>query len=276
MSDNRRRSARTDQWDSGETYEPYIGRWSRLAAREFLNWLNLPSGSRWLDVGCGTGALSQTLLSWAAPSEVKGVDRSAAFVAFARDHVVDDRVSFEVGDAQQLPIETGRYDAVISGLVLNFIPDQTKALLDMVRVAKPGGVVAAYVWDYAGQMQIIRYFWDAVLALHPDALELDEGRRFPVCKPESLAALFQSVGLGQVDVRGIEFPTHFRDFEDYWAPFLGGQGPAPSYVTSLTERDRIELRDYIQTHLPVGPAGSIDLIARAWAVRGFRPASDVS
>jgi SAM-dependent methyltransferase len=274
LSDHRQPITRTDQWESGTTYEPYVGRWSRLVAREFLNWLNLPSGTRWLDVGCGTGALSQTILHWADPGEVKGVDRSEAFVAFARDQVIDERVSFEVGDAQQLPVESSRYDAVVTGLVLNFIPDQTKALRDMTRVAKPGAVIAAYVWDYADRVQFMRYFWDAVITLHPDALDLDEGRRFPVCQPEPLAALFQSTGLEQIGVRGIDIPTHFRDFEDYWAPFLGGQGPAPTYVSSLAERDRNELRDYLRTHLPTGTDGSIDLIARAWAVRGLRPAHD--
>lgn len=270
MSDHTQPTAGADKWESGAIYETYVGRWSRFVAREFLNWLNLPSGARWLDVGCGTGALSQTILRWADPGEVRGVDRSEGFVTFAREHVVDERVSFEVGDAQQLPIESSRYDAVVTGLALNFIPDQTKALRELARVAKPGGMVAAYVWDYADQMQFMRYFWDAVIALHLDPFELDEGRRFPICKPEPLAALFQSVGLDQVDVRSIDIPTRFRDFEDYWTPFLGGQGAAPSFVTSLADRDRIELRDYLQTHLPVGSDGSIDLIARAWAVRGVR------
>jgi SAM-dependent methyltransferase len=153
--------------------------------------------------------------------------------------------------------------------VLNFIPDQAQALREMARVTKPGGVVAAYVWDYADRMQMMRYFWDAVIALHPDAPEFDEGRRFPICRPEPLVALFQSIGLDQVAVRSIDIPTHFRNFEDYWTPFLGGTGTAPSYVMSLTEREHIELRDTLQAHLPVGSDGSIDLIARAWAVRGY-------
>lgn len=263
--------AKTDRWDSGAAYEAYVGRWSRLVARELLNWLDVPPGSRWLDVGCGTGVLSQTILQWADPREVKGVDRSETFVAFALEQVIDERVSFVVGDAQRLPIESSRYDAVVSGLVLNFIPDQAKAVQDMARVVKPGSVVAAYVWDYADQMQFMRYFWDAVIALHPDKLETDEGRRFPICNPEPLSALFQSVGLEQVAVRSIDIPTHFRDFEDYWTPFLGGTGTAPTYVMSLTERERIELRDTIQAHLPIGSDGSIDLIARAWAVRAYKP-----
>lgn len=275
MSNDSQDRPRTDKWISGAAYETYVGRWSRLVAREFLNWLNIPAGSRWLDVGCGTGVVSQTILHWANPLEVKGVDPSETFIALARDQVVNERVSFEVGDAQQLSVETSSYDAVVAGLVLNFIPDKTQALGEMVRVAKPDGVVAAYVWDYAGQMQMMRYFWDAVIALHPDALELDQGRRFPICKPEPLTALFQSIGLSQVEVRSIDIVMHFQDFEDYWNPFLGGQGPAPSYMMSLTEQDRTELQDSLKSQLPVSSDGSIDLIARAWAVRGLKSAQNV-
>jgi SAM-dependent methyltransferase len=259
---------RTDKWHEGATYEPYVGRWSRPMAREFLRWLNVPSGSRWLDVGCGTGALSQTILQAADPRAVKGIDASATFIAYAREHVVDERVSFEVGNAQDLPLENSQFDAVVAGLVLNFIPDKPRALSEMMRVAKPDGIIAAYVWDYADQMQMMRVFWDAVITLHPDALELDEGRRFPLCHPDALADLFQSAGLEQVETRSIDIHTKFQDFDDYWSPFLGGVGPAPAYVMSLIEQDRSALRDDIRARLPVASDGTIDLIARAWAVRG--------
>ncbi len=260
-----------DKWDSGATYEAYVGRWSRPVAREFLDWLHVPPASRWLDVGCGTGALSQTILERDNPVEVKGIDSSEAHIGFAHQNVVDRRVNFEVGDAQQLPAESSYYDVVVSGLVLNFIPDQNRALREMRRAVKPGGVVAVYVWDYADGMQMMRYFWDAVIALHPDAIEFDENRRFPICNPEPLVALFQSIGLAQIIERSIDVPTHFQNFEDYWMPFLGGQAPAPGYLRSLNEEDRIALRDYIHAHLPVNLDGSIDLTARAWAIRGLRP-----
>ena len=146
--------------------------------------------------------------------------------------------SFEVGDAQQLPIDSGSCDAVVSGLVLNFVPDQVKAVSEMARVIQPGGLVAAYVWDYADRMQMIRVFWDAVIALFPAALNVDEGRRFPICQPEPLAALWTSSGLDQVETRSIDIPTHFSDFADYWTPFLGRTGTAPTYVQSLPEPDR--------------------------------------
>jgi SAM-dependent methyltransferase len=261
---------RTDAWDSGDAYEPYVGRWSRLVAREFLEWLAMPTGWRWLDVGCGTGALAESILALAAPREVVGVDPSPAYVAFARDRVIDPRVRFEVGDAQTLGEASATFDAVVAGLVLNFVPEPDRALSEMVRVARPGGVVAAYVWDYAEGMQMMRYFWDAAGALDPGAQELDEGRRFPLCKPEPLTGLFQTAGLGEVEVRAIDVPTVFRDFDDYWSPFLGGQAPAPGYAMSLSEERRAALREQIRASLPTNPRGEHSLIARAWAVRGVR------
>jgi len=258
-----------DVWASGAAYEPYVGRWSRLVAREFLKWLGVPAGKRWLDVGCGTGALSQTILDLASPSGVLGVDSSDGYVAYAREHVPDNRATFMVGDARSLPVETATYDAVVSGLVLNFVPQPDRAAAEMARAALPGGTVAVYVWDYAGEMQMMRHFWDAVM-LTPSGRDLDEGRRFPICQPGPLEELFKSVELASVEVRAIDVPTHFRDFDDYWTPFLGGQGAAPSYAMSLSEEDRAQLREAIRERLPTAEDGSIRLIARAWAVKGVR------
>ncbi len=259
-----------ETWASGAAYESYVGRWSRLVAREFLNWLSVPAGSHWLDVGCGTGALSQTILDLAAPGRVTGIDRSAEQVAFARERIPDERAQFEVGDAQSLAIEAETYQAVLSGLTLNFIPDPQRAVTEMVRVVKPTGVVAVYVWDYARKMQFMRHFWNAAAALDPSARDLDEGRRFPLCQPDPLHALFRGAGLHDVEVRPIDIATDFRDFEDYWQPFLGGQGPAPGYVRSLNDEQRSALRERIKAALPFALDGSIPLVARAWAVRGFR------
>jgi len=259
-----------DVWASGTTYKPYVGRWSRLVAREFLAWLAVRPESRWLDVGCGTGALTQTILEVAAPSEVKGIDRSDGYIAFAREQVRDKRAHFDKGEAEALPVGSAAYDAVLSGLVLNFIPQPERALIEMARVARPGGVVAAYVWDYAGKMQLMRHFWNAAVALDPAALDLDEGRRFPLCQPEPLTELFRAAGLKDVKVRAIDVSTDFKDFDDYWSPFLGGQGPAPSYAMSLDEERRAALRERIRDGLPFALDGSILLVARAWAVLGGR------
>ncbi len=255
-------------WASGTDYEPYVGRWSRRVAVEFLNWLALPPGLAWADVGCGTGALTQTILTLAAPSLVSGVDLSEGFVTYARGQVQDKRVDFKVGNAQALPLESASYAAVVSGLALNFIPDPAQALAEMQRVATPGGTIAAYVWDYAGRMQLMRYFWDAAIALDPAAAPLDEGPRFPLCHPEALAALFKQTGLENVAVRAIEVATDFYDFNDYWFPFLGGVGPAPAYAMSLSVKNRQALRERLRLDLPVEKDGSIHLLARAWAVRG--------
>src|SRR5512138_1585335 len=125
-----------DEWVRGELYEPYIGRWSRAVARQFLQWLSVPPEAAWLDVGCGTGALSHTIVEYAAPRSVKGVDRSEAYVQFARSRVYDDRASFEVGDAQSLPVNSDEYDAAASGLVLNFVPEPARMVSEMRRAAR--------------------------------------------------------------------------------------------------------------------------------------------
>lgn len=255
-------------WASGAVYEPYVGRWSRLVAREFLAWLDVPAKSVWLDVGCGTGAVTETILKCANPKSVKGVDPSAGYIEFARAQVRDKRAQFEVQDAQALKENSDWIDAVVSGLVLNFIPNQERAATELGRVAKKDGTIAAYVWDYAGEMQLMRHFWDAAVALDPSAYESDESVRFPICKPEPLAALWRAAGLGSVETRAIDVPTVFRDFDDYWSPFLGGQAPAPKYAMSLTEEKRAVLREKIRTTLPIRTDGSIHLMARAWAVRG--------
>jgi ubiquinone/menaquinone biosynthesis C-methylase UbiE len=149
---------RKDVWASGEAYEPYVGRWSRLVAREFVTWLGVPPNKDWLDVGSGTGALSEVILAAASPCQVTGVDPSDGFVSFARHRVTDKRATFQIGDAQKLPVADGSFDATVAGLVINFIPDQTKAVSEMKRATRPHGVVGAYVWDYAGEMQMMRHF----------------------------------------------------------------------------------------------------------------------
>jgi len=259
-------SSSQDTWSAGDRYEPYVGRWSRPVARSFLQWLDAPAEWMWLDAGCGTGALSQTILTHADPKSVIGVDASPDFVAYARAHVTGP-VGFQVANIESLPVETAGVDVAVSGLVLNFVPQPLRAVAEMARATRPGGVVAAYVWDYAGKMEMMRYFWDAATALDEAAGELDEGNRFPLCRPDALADLFTRAGLARIETRPIDIPTHFRDFDDYWMPFLGGQGPAPSYAMALDETRRVKLRDEIYSRLPIAEDGAIRLMARAWAVR---------
>lgn len=257
-----------ETWDSGHAYEQYVGRWSRRLAPEFLRWLDLPPGLAWADVGCGTGALTSAILEHCAPAAVRGIDAAAAFVAVARQRITGPAVSFELGDATRLPWDPDVCDVAVSGLVLNFVPDPGSMVLEMARVTKPGGRVAAYVWDYAGGMQMMRHFWDAAIAVSPDDARLDQAERFSVCRPEPLRALFERAGLASVACRAIDIPTVFRDFDDYWTPFLGKTGAAPAYLASVGDDVRERIRARLQARLAPEPGRAIALTARAWAVQG--------
>ena len=259
-----------EAWAKGEAYEPYVGRWSRGVAEEFLAWLDVPPNRRWLDVGAGTGALTRTILERAMPESVVAIDASAAYISYARQFVHGNRATFLVGDAMALQLEDERFDAVVSGLMLNFVSDPARALGEMIRVARRRGTVAVYLWDYSDGMELMRYFWTAAGELDPDARELDEGVRFPIAKRQALADLFGAAGLTDVESRGIDLPAVFQNFDDYWTPFLGAQGPAPGYAMSLSENRRSALRERIRETLPFQSDGSIPLVCRAWAVRGTK------
>jgi len=257
----------SDTWERGNPYEQYVGRWSRRVAPPFLAWLAIPGGKRWADVGCGTGALSAAIVDRCSPASVTGVEPSDGFLKTAGENLAG-RVTLRQGSATALPLEANTVDVVVSGLVLNFVPDIPAAIDEMARVTGAGGTIAAYVWDYAGGMELMRHFWDVAIDLDRSASKLDEGVRFPMCQPDSLATLFVDAGLKSVEVKPIDVPTAFENFDDYWQPFLGGQGPAPSYVMSLDERARGVLRDRLRDRLPTSAKGVIALTARAWAVRG--------
>ncbi len=257
-----------DQWAAGSTYEQFMGRWSRQLAVPFLRWLDAPPGADWLDIGCGTGALSTAICRHAGPASVTGCDPAAPFIAFAREQADDPRLTFVVADTTNLPRRAGGYSQVTSAFALNFIPDPAAALRAMIAVAAPGATISACVWDYAEGMEFLRQFWDGAVALDAGARSLDEGVRFPICRPDPLMALFGEAGLQRAACEPVEIVTTFRSFADYWTPFLGGTGPAPSYVASLSAEHREALASRLQEQLPQGADGSIGLIAGAWAVRG--------
>jgi SAM-dependent methyltransferase len=265
-----RRHQPGDRWSGADDYERYIGRWSRLVAARFVAWLEQPRDLTWLDVGCGTGALSAAIMETASPSALIGVDPSPSFVEGARSSIADPRAHFMVASAEALALPDASVDVVVSGLVLNFVPDAAGALREQVRVTRRGGWVAAYVWDYADGMQLIRAFFDAAAEVDPTATKQDEGVRFPIAGRDALAAAWQDAALDNVAVEPIEVPTVFRDFDDYWSPFLSGVGAAPAYAMSLPEGTRARLRARLRETLPIAPDGSISLTARAWAVRGRR------
>jgi SAM-dependent methyltransferase len=257
-----------ERWASGEAYEPFIGRWSRLVASRFVSWLSPRPKGRWLDIGCGTGALTHAILVEGDPQTVRGIDPSHAFIDHARTRFQDPRVQFEVGNALAISESDDAIDYAVSGLVINFVPQPEIAVEEMARIACPGGCVASYVWDYADGMQMLRHFWNAAREVDPTAAELDEGVRFPLCHPRALEELWLKGGLQDIGVVPIEVPTVFSNFDDYWLPFLGGQGPAPTYTSSLDEDERQRLGESLRARLPADGEGKIALTARAWAISG--------
>jgi SAM-dependent methyltransferase len=256
-----------DRWAGGREYEDYVGRWSRRVAEQFLAWLEAPGGAAWLDVGCGTGALTTAIAARESPASIAAIDLSPDFVAHASGQLEDRRVVFVVGDAAALPFTAARADVVVSGLLLNFLPDPAAAVREWRRVARPGAIVAAYVWDYAEGMQPIRAFWDAAIELAPSAAGLDEAVRFPLCDPGRLERVFADAGLDAVSVRAVDADAVFCDFDDYWTPFLSGVGPAPGYCAGLPADQRETLRSLLRSRLAPG-GGPIAMNARAFAVRG--------
>ena len=257
-----------DQWSAGTTYEDFMGRWSRQLAPRFLNWVGAPAGIHWLDVGCGTGALTNAICAHAEPASVVGCDPAAPFIEYARQRSTDARASFVVAGSGSLPKRAAGYGSITSLLALNFFPDPPAAIHEMRSLSAPRGAVSACVWDYTQGMEFLRRFWDAAAALDPTARGLDEGVRFPLCNPDTLTALFRTGGLGDVSCDPIEIQTEFTNFEDYWRPLLGGTGPAPSYVASLDDDRRAALARNLELTLPQGQTGAIALTARAWAVKG--------
>jgi len=257
-------------WDGGATYEEFMGRWSRPLAREFVRWLDAPTGANWLDVGTGTGALATAICSIAQPASVVACDPSVTFIESARLGQDDSRVTFHVAGIGSLPPREGGYEAVVSGLALNFFPDPGKAMEEQLEALRTGGSVGALVWDYADGMEFLRYFWDAAAVIDPGAADADEGRRFRICNPDALASLFEAAGAVEVRIGSVSVPTTFASFEDYWRPFIGGPGPAPGLVSTLSAKQVDALVDELMRRLPIQDGGTIELRARAWAVVGHR------
>jgi SAM-dependent methyltransferase len=262
-------TAASDNWAAGDAYESYMGRWSRPLARTFLRWLQPSPGARWLEVGCGTGALTRAICELAQPASVVACDPSESLVDHARRVLEDGRVSLVIASAEDPPGSPHAFDCVVSGLVLNFVSDPLAAARRMIERLRPNGTLGVYVWDYAEGMEFLRSFWDEAVALDASAAVFDEGHRFPLCKPDALRSLFVAAGLRDVSADSLEIPTHFQGFEDFWVPFLRGTGPAPSYVASLSPEGRESLRQRLVHRLKPETDGAIRLQARAWAIRGL-------
>jgi SAM-dependent methyltransferase len=259
-----------DKWTSGADYDQWMGRWSRLVAKEFLKWLELPAGLRWLDVCCGSGMITEAIVERNAPATVMGVDASAGQISFARQHRARPNITFETADAMALPFQDSSFDVVVCGLGLNYLPGPGSALEEFRRVTKPGGTIAVYVWDYARGATFLREFWDAAIAIDSEAATFDQAYRFPMCAPEGLRSLFEQTKLGGVTSHALNVVTRFTSFDDYWQPLLTGQGSAPGYLAARNQQTQTAIRERLRTVLPANSQGAIELPARAWAMRARR------
>jgi SAM-dependent methyltransferase len=259
-----------DAWAAADAYELYMGRWSRRLAVAFIERLSAAADLAWVDVGCGTGALSAAILDLSNPASLLAIDPSVAFVEHARTVIHDRRASFAVGAAHGLPAGDGTIDVVASSLAYNFFPDRSSALTEFLRVLKPGGLFAFTVWDYpTGGPAFIDAFWQAAAALDPEAAALDEAVRFQFCSEPSLVEELAGAGLAGVRVEALAIPTSFSDFDDLWVPFTLGAGPAPGYVAGLDPGRVDALRQRLSSDI-AERGGVASLRATAWMGRGVR------
>ena len=261
-----------NMFGNAEAYERFMGRWSRLVAPALVEFTDIPEGGRILDAGSGTGSLAFALAERKPRVQVLGIDPSQEYVAYASSrNRFGSQASFEVGDAQQLRFATASFDAALSLLVFNFIPDPKKALSELRRVTKPGCKISAAVWDYGAGMRMLRAFWDAAVHMDPDAEQLDE-KHMPLCRAGELAALWRQGGLQDVREQPIGVHMRFNSLADYWDPFLLGQGPAGAYVRRLQPDKQQALRKEVQRLLSLSAEDiSFVLPARVWSVRGVVP-----
>jgi SAM-dependent methyltransferase len=256
---------------ASDAYERFMGRWSRRLAPRLVAFAAVDPRDSVLDVGSGTGALARAIADAMPSVRVIGIDPSAAYVREARARTASDNVQFLVGDARRVDLPDASVDKAISLLAMNFIPDPAQAVREMVRVTRPGGTVAAAVWDYGDGMEMLRAFWDEAVALDPAVAARDE-RHMPLCRPGELAALWRAEGLTAIDEQPLDIALSFASFDDYWSPFLGGQGPAGAYAASLPDTGRSALASRLRRRLfgdRVDAAFTLD--ARAWAVKGRLP-----
>ena len=251
-------------FDDGAVYERFMGRWSRAVGSIFLDWVAPQHAARWLDVGCGTGVFTRLVLDQCAPASVVSVDPAPAQLEHARKQRSGERVEFRLADAQSLPFPDDAFDVVASALVINFIADRPRALAEMYRVCRSGGVVAGYVWDLASGRNSMWPLMNGMrrIGLAPPAVPGTEDTSL-----EALASLFKKAGYDDIAVRSIDVELAFPSFEDFWLSQVPSFTPHGKVVQALSEADRARLMEEVRIVLPVTPGGTISYSARANAIK---------
>jgi ubiquinone/menaquinone biosynthesis C-methylase UbiE len=256
-------------FDESAAYERAIGRWSRAVAPTFLQWLEPRAGARWLDVGCGTGVLAHAVLELASPASVVGIDPQPEQIAHASCGPAAGRAAFQVADAIRLPFADASFDIAAAGLTLNFIPERSQAMAEMRRVTRPGGSVAAYVWEFAEELSPSGPLRRALRQLGVSAPAIPGTAESRV---EALRALFEAAGLERIETRTIEVCLAYRDFEDFWQAQTPGYAPTTKLLASMTEGERGRVMRAVRAELPSAPGGVVEYFARANAVKARVPA----
>ena len=259
-------------WQDGAAYERFMGKWSRLVGRLFVEWLQVAPQRRWLDVGCGTGAFTEVILAVCDPALVVAFDPSERHVAYARSQICDQRVELRVGDATSIDCNDDQFDVATAALVLNFIPDRARAVAQMARVVRPDGLVAAYVWDFGGRRNVSQHLGDALSVAAPDremaARTLLQANS---TRAEALAHLFRSVGLTRIITKSLNTVATFGNFEDYWDSNTGFDSPLGKACRALPPERLQALQTELRRALPTDDKGRIAFAISALAVQGMVP-----
>ncbi len=249
-------------------YDNFMGRWSREVATQFIKWIGPEPHLSWLDVGCGTGTLAQTVIKSCSPSLIVGTDPLKSSIEAAKLHPENKDVEFQIGDVQDLPFDQAKFDFVISGLMIKFVKDKVRAIREMKRVTRAGGMTALYDWDMDGNMNTTRHFWDAVSTIRPECIESPKARKTPMTEIGSIASLFESAGINEIKQCIISFTTQFQDLDDYWSPITKNSQNVGRFYKTMTREERETVYRQLEKTLPFNSNGSISFESRAVAIKG--------
>jgi len=252
-------------FSDGEAYERAMGRWSRVVGKTFLDWLDVPKGLRWLDVGCGNGAFTEEIIERCAPIRVIGVDPSNDQLTYARARSA--AAEFRVGDAQALPFDDDEFDVAVMALVISFVPDPAKAAAEMVRVVRPGGLIASYMWDYPAGVPN----YPILAAAKSMGIDPPVPPSATFSQHDTMRHLWEGAGLEAINTRVIRIPVSYSDFDDFWMSYAVPVGTQGKLIYSMSPSAREQLRSCLREQLPTSADGRITYEAFANAVSGRVP-----